>query len=125
VAPPDHHVLLRSGSAHLTRRPRENGHRPAVDPLFRSAAREYASRVIGVVLSGTLDDGTAGLAAIKARGGLAVVREPTDALYPGMPGSAVEHVRVDHVRPAAAIDALLGRLTAEPAGRRARRPRPT
>jgi two-component system, chemotaxis family, protein-glutamate methylesterase/glutaminase len=115
VAPPDHHVLLRPGHAHLARGPREHGHRPAVDPLFRSAAREYATRVIGVILSGALDDGTAGLLAIKARGGLAVVQEPADALYPGMPRGALEHVQPDHVQPAAAMGALLASLTAVPA----------
>jgi two-component system, chemotaxis family, protein-glutamate methylesterase/glutaminase len=113
VAPPDHHVLLRTGHVHLSRGPRENGHRPAVDPLFRSAAREYATRVIGLVLSGALDDGTAGLLAIKSRGGIAVVQNPEDALYPGMPGNALEHAQVDHVLAAASMGKLLTRLLAD------------
>jgi two-component system chemotaxis response regulator CheB len=114
VAPPDYHLLLKDGHVRLARGPTENSHRPSIDPLFRTAARRHGRRVIGVVLSGVLDDGTAGLLAIKNRGGLAVVQRPDDALYSGMPQNALDNVAVDHSLRVAEIGPLLARLAAEP-----------
>ena len=83
VARPDQHLLLERGQVRLAHGPREQGHRPAIDPLFRSAAHVYGDRVVGVILSGTLDDGTAGLMEIEAHGAVALVQQPEDASYPG------------------------------------------
>jgi two-component system chemotaxis response regulator CheB len=113
VAPPDHHLLIENGFMRVVRGPRENRHRPAIDPLFRSAAVAYGSQVIGVVLTGSLDDGTAGLLAIKQRGGIAVVQDPKDALYPDMPKSALAHVNVDYCLPIAQIGQTLAQLARE------------
>ncbi|HEX6700593.1 MAG TPA: chemotaxis protein CheB [Gaiellaceae bacterium] len=115
VAPPDHHLLVEDGNARIVRGPRENGHRPAIDTLFRSAARVYGPRAVGVILSGVLDDGAAGLAAVKAAGGHTVVQSPSDALYDGMPLAAIEGTQPDHVVPAAEIAELLAKLVTEAA----------
>jgi two-component system chemotaxis response regulator CheB len=114
VAPPDCHLLLTDGHIRLTKGPKENGHRPAIDPLFRTAAHSYGPRVVGVVLSGNLNDGTAGLLTIKQREGIAIVQLLETALYQGMPRSAIDHVAVDHVLSPSEIPLLLSDLAQEP-----------
>jgi len=111
LAPPDHHMLLRKGRIRITKGARENRWRPGIDPLFRSAAVAYGSRVIGVVLTGYLNDGSAGLEAIRRCGGLCVVQDPKDAAYPDMPQNALNRIKVDHCVPLAEMGALLAELT--------------
>jgi len=112
LAPPGRHLLLTRRRIRLESGPTENRYRPSVDVLFRSAAEVFGPRVIGVVVSGALDDGTAGLRAIKARGGLAVVQNPEEAFAPGMPASACAHVEVDYIEPMARLAERLGQLAA-------------
>jgi two-component system chemotaxis response regulator CheB len=116
VAAPDNHLLVRPGSMEVVRGAKENGHRPAVDALFRTASAAYGPRVIGVVLSGHQDCGTAGMASIKARGGISVIQAPGSALVPEMPQSVLARVPVDHVVEPRELPGLLVRLVATPAG---------
>ena len=115
IAPPDHHLLLLPDNRMaLQHGPRENYHRPAIDPLFRSAARVYGRRVIGVILTGAMHDGTAGLMAVRSAGGIAVVQDPADAWVAAMPESAAEIAGADHVVPIAELAALLVQLIQQP-----------
>src|SRR5262245_31399196 len=121
VAPPDRHLVVEApGDIRLGHGPKENRFRPAVDPLFRSAALAYGPRATGIVLTGGLDDGTAGLCAVKQAGGTAIVQDPKEAEVPSMPASAMRHVAVDHCLGIDAIAALLPRLAAEPVETRER-----
>ncbi|HYD53682.1 MAG TPA: chemotaxis protein CheB, partial [Gemmatimonadaceae bacterium] len=113
VAPPDYHLIVGRGHVHLVRGPTENGNRPAVDPMFRSAAVAFGPRVIGVVLSGNLDDGTAGLYSIRRRGGLGLAQDPEEAHFPSMPVSARRHGVVDEVLPVRELASRLDALARE------------
>jgi len=115
VASPDHHLLVREGRMLVRRGPYENRTRPAVNALFRSAARAYGGRVVGVVLTGLLDDGTDGLIAIKAAGGTSVVQDPADAEWPSMPRNAVKRDHVDRVEPLTRLAATLAAIVQEEA----------
>ena len=113
VARPDHHLLLEGDQVLVTQGPKENRFRPSIDALFRSAAYTYGPRVIGVVLTGYLDDGTSGLWSVQRMGGLAVVQDPRDAEQPAMPTNALEYVVADYLVPLAGLGSLLVRLTTE------------
>ena len=116
IAPPDNHLLVKGTELLVTKGARENRNRPAIDPLFRSAAVTHGAHVIGVLLTGMLDDGTSGLVAIQKCGGVTIVQDPDDAAYPEMPCSALANLRVDHCVPIAVMGKLLDRLSREPAG---------
>jgi len=113
IAPPDFHMIVEGDLLRIIRGPRENLHRPAIDPLFRSAAASFGRRVIGVILTGLLDDGTSGLMVVRDQGGEAIIQDPKDALFSAMPENALEQVPDARVLPLVKIPNLLVRLIGE------------
>jgi two-component system, chemotaxis family, protein-glutamate methylesterase/glutaminase len=113
VAPPDRHLLIQDGVVRVSRGPRENGHRPAIDPLFRTAARQHGRAAVGLILSGVLDDGSAGLRTLRREGGLAIVQDPSDALYAAMPENAIAYADPQYVLPIEEIAGLLVEVLTE------------
>jgi two-component system, chemotaxis family, protein-glutamate methylesterase/glutaminase len=122
IAPADRHLLVKKDYVLVTKGARENRYRPGIDPLFRSAAATHGAHVIGVLLTGMLDDGTAGLIAVKRCGGVAVVQDPTDAAYPEMPQNALNSLEVDHSVPVSEMGGLLQRIVTEKPKNRKRIP---
>ena len=123
VAPPDHHLVFeKEGYVRVTQGPRENRFRPAIDPMFRAAAYCFGPQVIGVILTGWLDDGTAGLQAVRERGGTTIVQHPDDALAPSMPLNAIKHVEVDYILAIKDIGPKLEQLAREPVKQEVRHP---
>lgn len=118
LAPADHHLMVGKGRLMVTKGAQENRSRPAVDPLFRSMAVSYGHRGVAVLLTGNLDDGTAGMVAVRRCGGLCVVQDPDDAAFPDMPANAMRQVDVDHCVPISQMGGLLARLVREPVGPR-------
>ena len=116
LAPSDQHLLVVKDKMLVTKGARENRYRPAIDPLFRSAAVAYGKGVIGIMLTGYLDDGTSGMMAIKRCGGICIAQDPDDAAHPDMPQSVIRHVGVDYCVPISEMGALLVRLTTRKVG---------
>lgn len=113
VAPPDRHLLVERDHVHLSAGPKEQHHRPCINVLFRSAALAYGERVAGVILTGELDDGTAGLWEVKRRGGVAIVQNPEEAAFPSMPLSALREAEADYVVGIAGMGELFARLASD------------
>lgn len=118
VSPPDHHILLEGNRVLVKKGPKENNFRPSIDALFRSAAYVYGPRVIGIVLSGLLNDGTSGLWSVKRLGGITIIQEPSDADFPSMPLNVLDYVKVDYTVRASDMGLLLKRLTTEKASKK-------
>jgi two-component system chemotaxis response regulator CheB len=118
VAPPDHHLLIEDDHVLVKKGPKENRFRPSIDALFRSAAYNHGPRVIGVVLTGLLNDGTSGMWSIKRLGGVSVIQQPEEALFPSMPESVRENVEVDYTVPISQLGSLLAELTQEDVGKK-------
>lgn len=119
LAPSDHHLMIdKAGMLMVTKGAQENRSRPAVDPLFRSAAVAFGNRVTGIVLSGYLDDGTSGMIAIQRCGGTCIVQDPADAEYPDMPANVLNQLKPDHCIPLAEMGALLSLLMERKIGRK-------
>ena len=110
LAPSDQHMLIVKNKILITKGARENRSRPAIDPLFRSAAVAYGNRVVGIILTGYLDDGTSGMMAIKRCGGVSIAQDPEDASYPDMPSSVIANVGADYCLPVAQMGSLLSEL---------------